>query len=91
MTNRNKRVLLGITGSVAAVKGPELSLRLVEQGFDVKVLLTKGGSNFWHKSEDYNGEVWKAMQEKENSDEVFIHCKLVKKEGLFPPCTIEQD
>lgn len=90
MTTRNKRVLLGITGSVAAVKGPELCLRLVEQGFDVKVLLTKGGSNFWHKSEEYNIEIWQALQEQENSDQIFIHCKSVKKEGSSPPCPISQ-
>jgi 3-polyprenyl-4-hydroxybenzoate decarboxylase len=75
MTTRNRRVLLGITGSVAAVKGPELSLRLLEQGFDVKVLLTSGGSNFWDKAEDYNCEIWQALQKSLKSDKVSIHCK----------------
>ena len=82
---RKKRVLLGITGSVAAVKGPELSLRLLEQGFEVKVLLTMGGSNFWSKAEDYNSEAWQAMKRKEESAEVSIHCKSLATQNVVVP------
>ncbi len=64
-TNRRKRVLLGISGSVAAVKGPELALQLSRElddgsgvGADVAILLTHGGENFWQKSRDYNAKFW---------------------------------
>jgi len=58
---RRRRVLLGITGSVAAIKGPELALRL-SQDLDahVVILLTRGGENFWYKAKDYNPQVWDA-------------------------------
>ena len=59
------RILLGITGSVAAVKGPELALRFARDcGMDVRILLTRGGQNFWEKACDYNPEVWKEVQER---------------------------
>jgi len=53
-----KNVLLGITGSVAAVKGPEIAVRLAENGADVKILLTRGGANFWNKAKDYDPTSW---------------------------------
>ena len=41
-------ILLGITGSVAAIKGPELALSLAQSlHAKVIVVLTKGGTNFW--------------------------------------------
>lgn len=56
---------MGITGSVAAVKGPELVLRLSRDcHMDVRILLTRGGQNFWEKAVDYNPEVWKLIQER---------------------------
>ena len=52
-TGRRRRILLGITGSVAAVKGPEIALRLArDSGMDVKVILTRGGQNFWEKAKE---------------------------------------
>jgi phosphopantothenoylcysteine synthetase/decarboxylase len=66
-----RRVLLGITGSVAAVKGPELCLALLAKGYDVKVLLTQGGSNFWNKAADYDATSWKTLQEQVH---IIIHC-----------------
>ena len=67
---RRPRILLGITGSVAAVKGPELVLCMVRTlGADVKVLMTKGGEHFWNKSKDYNPSIWNEFQteyQKEN-------------------------
>ena len=77
--NRKKRVLLGVSGSVAAIKGPELCLRLMEQGFEVKVVLTSGGSNFWHKANEYNGEAWLKLQEAKEKNLLIIHCALIKK------------
>jgi phosphopantothenoylcysteine decarboxylase / phosphopantothenate---cysteine ligase len=41
-----QHVLLGITGSIAAYKTPDLIRRLKEQGYEVKVVLTPGGKAF---------------------------------------------
>lgn len=78
---RRPRVLLGVTGSVAAIKAPEIVNQLVDQiGADVRVLLTSGGSNFWNKAETYNPSMWKRMQEllkDTESGSVIIHGELV--------------
>ena len=74
---------MGITGSVAAVKGPELCLHLLEQGFDVKVLLTQGGSNFWNKAESYDPTSWQELEEKVKAGQVMIHCKYVNEDVFY--------
>jgi phosphopantothenoylcysteine decarboxylase/phosphopantothenate--cysteine ligase len=40
------RVLLGITGGIAAYKSPELVRRLVERGCEVQVVMTRGAREF---------------------------------------------
>jgi hypothetical protein len=61
---RRSRILYAVTGSVAAVKGPEIAVRLVnEMDFDVCILLTRGGENFWSKAKDYNLQYWNILQE----------------------------
>ena len=42
----NKRVLLGVTGGIAAYKGAELVRRLREQGAEVQVVMTRGAREF---------------------------------------------
>lgn len=42
----NKRVLLGVTGGIAAYKSAEIVRRLQEQGAEVRVVMTKGGQEF---------------------------------------------
>ncbi len=60
---RRPRILFAVTGSVAAVKGPEMALRLVtECDCDVRILLTRGGENFWSKAKDYNPSYWDSLQ-----------------------------
>ena len=60
---RRPRILLGVSGSVAAVKGPELALRLLnELDADVTVVLTRTGETFWNLSKDYNDCVWRELQ-----------------------------
>lgn len=39
-------IVLGVTGSIAAYKSPDLVRRLKEVGFDVRVVMTKGGQSF---------------------------------------------
>jgi phosphopantothenoylcysteine decarboxylase/phosphopantothenate--cysteine ligase len=41
-----KKVLLGVSGSIAAVKAPELVRLLVDKDFDVSCVLTRGAQEF---------------------------------------------
>lgn len=42
----NKRILLGVTGGIAAYKAAELTRRLQDQGADVRVVMTSGATEF---------------------------------------------
>jgi phosphopantothenoylcysteine decarboxylase/phosphopantothenate--cysteine ligase len=46
MTLKGKRILLGITGGIAAYKAAELVRLLVRDGADVRVVLTEAGTRF---------------------------------------------
>lgn len=46
MNLTNKNILLGVCGSIAAYKSPDIVRRLIEIGANVKVILTNGGANF---------------------------------------------
>ena len=66
---RRKRILLGVTGSVAAIKGPEIALLLSKElDAHVVVLLTHGGANFWYKAKEYNRKVWEEYKSCESYD-----------------------
>jgi len=41
-----KRIILGVTGSIAAYKSADLIRTLVDKGFKVSVVMTKGAENF---------------------------------------------
>ena len=45
-TLQNKRILLGVTGGIAAYKSAELVRRLREQGAEVQVVMTRGAFEF---------------------------------------------
>lgn len=45
----DKKIVLGLTGGIAAYKGPELVRRLKEQGADVRVVLTDSATAFVSK------------------------------------------
>ena len=42
----NKRVLLGVSGSIAAYKSPDIVRRLQDLGAEVRVIITSGGREF---------------------------------------------
>ncbi len=42
----NKRILLGVTGGIAAYKSPDLVRRLIERGADVQVVMTASATKF---------------------------------------------
>ncbi|MGI9257658.1 MAG: bifunctional phosphopantothenoylcysteine decarboxylase/phosphopantothenate--cysteine ligase CoaBC [Gammaproteobacteria bacterium] len=44
--HRNPRILLGVTGGIAAYKSPELVRRLKDRGADVQVVMTKSAESF---------------------------------------------
>ncbi|HWR59446.1 MAG TPA: flavoprotein, partial [Thermodesulfovibrionales bacterium] len=43
---KNKKILLGVTGSVAAYKSVDLARRLTEEGASVHVIMTDASTNF---------------------------------------------
>ncbi len=45
-TLTNKRVLLGVSGSIAAYKSPDIVRRLQDLGAEVRVIITDGGREF---------------------------------------------
>jgi len=45
-TLTNKRIILGVSGSIAAYKSPDIVRRLQDLGFEVRVILTSGGREF---------------------------------------------
>jgi phosphopantothenoylcysteine synthetase/decarboxylase len=66
-------VLLGVTGSVAAVKAPEIALRLVQELLPqqndkevvivrVRVLLTTAAKHFWNQASEYDFTTWDKFQ-----------------------------
>ncbi len=42
----NKRILLGVSGGIAAYKTPDLVRRLREQGAEVRVMMTQAAEAF---------------------------------------------
>mmetsp|Transcript_48542 Transcript_48542/g.146422 ORF Transcript_48542/g.146422 Transcript_48542/m.146422 type:complete len:254 (-) Transcript_48542:861-1622(-) len=61
---RRPRILFGVTGSVAAVKGPEIAVRLARDlEADVTIILSRGGMNFWTKAEEYDPVGWNKYME----------------------------
>lgn len=45
-STRPRRVLLGVTGGIAAYKSPDLVRRLIERGAEVQVVMTRGAREF---------------------------------------------
>ena len=43
---QGKRILLGVTGGIAAYKSPDLVRRLRERGAEVQVVMTKSAAEF---------------------------------------------
>jgi phosphopantothenoylcysteine decarboxylase/phosphopantothenate--cysteine ligase len=46
MTLTNKNIILGISGSIAAYKAPDIVRRLQDLGAEVRVVLTQNGAQF---------------------------------------------
>lgn len=46
MATKQKKIVLGVTGSIAAYKAADLIRRLIEEGFKVSVVMTKEAERF---------------------------------------------
>uniref|UniRef100_A0A7S0L099 Flavoprotein domain-containing protein n=1 Tax=Asterionellopsis glacialis TaxID=33640 RepID=A0A7S0L099_9STRA len=68
-TTARTNLLLGITGSVAAIKGPEIVVKLLStQQYNIQVLLSEGGHHFWKKAPEYDSTYWSRFQSYMNND-----------------------
>jgi Flavoprotein len=87
-SRRDHRILLGVTGSVAAIKAPEIAIELINclGCAQVKVLITKGGETFWDKAKDYAPAIWEKFQkyqqpehaddpESKHTPKISVYCK----------------
>jgi phosphopantothenoylcysteine decarboxylase/phosphopantothenate--cysteine ligase len=46
MSSQPRKILLGVTGGIAAYKSPDLVRRLIDQGADVQVVMSRGAQQF---------------------------------------------
>jgi hypothetical protein len=75
--SRRYRVILGVTGSVAAVKSPLVALDILKAiDAEVIVLLTTSGQMFWMKAKTYDPCSWA---------EFLKHKSKIGTELNFPP------
>lgn len=83
-----KTIVLGITGSVAAYKSIDLAKKLIEYGYDLKIVMSQGASQFITKS------LLQALFPKKvydfdddySSDDEMLHIKLAKLADLVLIC-----
>ena len=48
---RGKRIVLGVTGGIAAYKAASICSQLSQQGADVRVIMTAGGDPICHQDD----------------------------------------
>ena len=88
---RRPRILLGVTGSVAAIKAPQIAIQLIETlDCDVQIVLTHTGEVFWEQAGGYNEEAWKKFNSLNfGSDSkpgvVALHGMLSNSSRMFQP------
>lgn len=86
---KNKKILVGITGSIAAYKAADLVSKLIECGSHVKVVMTKSSTSFiTEKTLECISKNKVFIDECEN-DNKFLHLDLSKWADiiLIAPCT----
>lgn len=78
---KGKRILLGITGSIAAYKTPDIARRLIEQGASIQTVITEAGSKF---IPPYTLEaVTGSTAHRDLFEDPFSHLELAKTSDLF--------
>jgi len=67
-----KKVLIAASGSVAAVKTPEIAVELLKVA-EVRVVVTKPAEHFISISKDYNPAVWKLWKEAIEAKRIIVY------------------
>ncbi len=83
---KQKRVILGVTGSIAAYKSADLIRRLVEKGFRVSVVMTKEAERFITPLtlSSLSGEkVYRGMFDKNEDPLAMPHITLAQEADVF--------
>ncbi|HRP01658.1 MAG TPA: flavoprotein [Candidatus Kapabacteria bacterium] len=92
-TLNNKRILLGVTGSIAAYKSPLLLRELIKLGANVQVIMTPASSNFVSPTVMSNlshNNVIIDMFDSNNQNDGAWHIKLAHQSDLMiiAPCSL---
>lgn len=83
---KQKRVLLGVTGSIAAYKSAEIIRRLIEEGLKVSVIMTKEAGYFITPLTlaSLSGEkVYQGMFDQEEDPDAMAHIALAREADVF--------
>ena len=57
-SKKQRSIILGVTGSIAAYKAAELASLLVKQGHDVHVVMTKEATDFINADKRQGAEIY---------------------------------
>jgi len=83
---KQKRIVLGVTGSIAAYKSADLIRRLVEKGFRVSVAMTKEAERFITPltlSSLSGGKIYRGMFDKNEDPLSMPHITLAQEADVF--------
>lgn len=93
MSSQPRKVLLGVTGGIAAYKSPDLARRLIERGADVQVVMSRGAQQFVTAMtfQAVSGKPVRADLWDENAEAAMGHIELARwaEEILIAPATAE--
>src|SRR5690606_22910580 len=93
MEGSGKRILLGVTGGIAAYKSPDIVRRLIERGAEVQVVMTAGAREFVQpltfqavSGREVRSDLWD-----ENAERAMSHIELARWADLVlvPPATAD--
>ena len=90
---KSKKVILGVTGSIAAYKSADIIRRLSEKGLEVSVVMTKEAENFITPltlSSLAGGRVYRAMFTESNDSWEMPHIRLSEEADVFEPLIANQ-
>ncbi|MEQ9115617.1 MAG: bifunctional phosphopantothenoylcysteine decarboxylase/phosphopantothenate--cysteine ligase CoaBC [Rickettsiales bacterium] len=77
----SKRIIFGITGSIAASKSLKIAQLLKKSEFDIKIILSKSAPNFIDVADlkkHFPGNVFEYDSESKNNQENILHIELAK-------------
>ena len=83
---KQKRVILGVTGSIAAYKSAEIIRRLIEKGLKVSVIMTKEAEYFITPltlASLSKEKVYRGMFDKKEDSDAIAHIELAREADVF--------